>query len=127
MEDWFQDKGIPTWIRFYEKQLWWALEHRAVVLAGAGGVFVLTIMVFGALNHGVEFFPESIPPKQVWVDVEGPVGTRAEVTDRMAGLLEEEVKGFDGMADAESVVTTVGAGGGKLHAARARAAPRPAG
>ncbi|MCJ7628304.1 MAG: efflux RND transporter permease subunit, partial [Longimicrobiales bacterium] len=114
MEDWFQDKGIPSWIRFYEKQLWWALEHRAVVLAGAAGVFILTIVAFVALNNGVEFFPEGIPPSQVWATAEGPVGTRAEVTNRVAALLEEEVKGFAGMADAESVVTTVGSGGGNF-------------
>ncbi|TFH65210.1 MAG: efflux RND transporter permease subunit, partial [Gemmatimonadales bacterium] len=114
MEDWFQDKGIPTWIRFYEKQLWWALEHRAVVLAGAAGVFILTILAFVALNNGVEFFPEGIPPSQVWATAEGPVGTRAEVTNRVAAILEEEVKGFAGMADAESVVTTVGSGGGNF-------------
>jgi multidrug efflux pump len=114
VEDWFQKKGIPTWIRFYEKQLWWALEHRAVVLAGAGGVLILTVMAFGVFNNGVEFFPESIPPKQVWADVQGPVGTRAEVTNRVAEILEEQVKDFDGMGDAESVVTTVGSGGGNF-------------
>jgi len=111
VEDWFQEKGIPSWIRFYEKQLWWSLEHRGVVLAGAAGVFILTILAFTQFNNGVEFFPESIPPKQVWVDVKGPVGTRAEVTNRVAAILEEEVKDFEGMADVESVVTTVGAGG----------------
>ena len=114
MERWFQDKGIPSWIRFYEKQLWWSLDHRAVVLAGAGGVLILTLLAFTRFNSGVEFFPESIPPKQVWVDVEGPVGTRAEVTNQVAAILEEQIKDFDGMVDAESVVTTVGAGGGSL-------------
>jgi multidrug efflux pump subunit AcrB len=114
LEDWFQDKGLPTWIRFYEKQLWWALEHRAAVLGIAAAVLVGTVMLFGAFNNGVEFFPESIPPRQVWVDVEGPVGTRAEATDQVAAILEEEVKHFDGMVDAESVVTTVGAGGGSF-------------
>ncbi|MGD2122748.1 MAG: efflux RND transporter permease subunit [Gemmatimonadota bacterium] len=114
MEDWFQNAALPHWIRLYEKQLWWALEHRAVVLALAAGALVGTVMLFTVFNHGVEFFPESIPPRQLWVDVEGPVGTRAEVTDRIAARLEEEVKAFDGMADAESVVTTVGAGGGSF-------------
>jgi multidrug efflux pump len=114
LEDWFQNKGVPTWIRFYEKQLRWALEHRATVLIGSGAVLVLTVMAFGVFNNGVEFFPETIPPKQIWVDVDGPVGTRAEVTNRITALLEEEVKGFDGMADAESVVATVGGGGGNM-------------
>jgi len=114
MEVWFQGKGIPSWIRFYEKQLWWSLEHRGLVLAGAGGVLILTLLAFTRFNHGVEFFPESIPPNQVWVDVEGPVGTRAEATNRVAAILEEEVRGYGGMADAESVVTSVGGGGGNM-------------
>ena len=57
VEDWFQEKGIPTWIRFYEKQLRWALDHRVVVLAGSGAALVLTVMAFGVFNNGVEFFP----------------------------------------------------------------------
>jgi multidrug efflux pump len=113
-EEWVKDKGIPAWIGFYEKQLWWALEHRAVTLGLAAGVFIATVLVFGVFNHGVEFFPESIPPAQIWADVKGPVGTRADVTNRIAEVLEEEVKGYDGMADAESVVTTVGSGGGSF-------------
>ncbi|NNM04953.1 MAG: efflux RND transporter permease subunit [Gemmatimonadetes bacterium] len=114
VEDWFQAKAIPDWIRFYEKQLWWALEHRPAVLAIAAGALVGTVMLFTVFNNGVEFFPESIPPRQLWVDVDGPVGTRAEVTNRVASILEEEVKHFDGMGDAESVVTTVGSGGGNF-------------
>jgi multidrug efflux pump subunit AcrB len=114
LEDWFQEKGLPTWIRFYEKQLWWALEHRAVVLALSAGALIGTVMLFGVFNNGVEFFPEAIPPRQLWVDVEGPVGQRAEVTDRIASILEQEVQHFDGMADVESVVTTVGSGGGSF-------------
>ena len=114
VEDWFQEKGIPAWIRFYEKKLWWSLDHRATVLALSAGVLISTVMAFGVFNNGVEFFPESIPPRQLWVEVDGPVGTRADVTDRVASILEEQVKHFDGMADAESVVTTVGAGGGNF-------------
>jgi multidrug efflux pump subunit AcrB len=114
VEEWFQEKGIPTWIRIYERQLWWALEHRAAMLGGAAAVLILTGMLFVRFNHGVEFFPESIPPRQVYLDVEGPVGTRAEVTNRVAEILEEEVAVYEGMMDAESVVTTIGSGGGSF-------------
>ena len=48
------------------------------------------------------------------MDVEGPVGQRAEATNRIAAILERQVQPFDGMADVESVVTTVGAGGGSF-------------
>jgi len=108
----FQFDLIPAVLRVYEGQLRWALNHRVLTLGGSVAVLVFTFALYGVFNSGVEFFPEDIPPKQVWVDVEAPVGTRAEVTDRIARRLEEEVKSYDGMADAESVVATVGAGGG---------------
>jgi len=114
IELWFKAEGFPAWIRMYEKQLWWALEHRAVTLGLSAAVFILTVVLFGRFNNGVELFPENIPPRQVFADVEGPVGTRAEATNRAAEVLEEQVRDFPGMADAESVVTTVGAGGGNF-------------
>ncbi len=107
----FQRHLVPAVIEIYEKQLRWALNHRAVLILGSMAVLVGTFFLYGFLNNGVELFPSGIPPRQVWVDMEAPAGTRAEVTDRIARRLEEEVKGFDGMADAESVVTTVGSGG----------------
>ena len=54
------------------------------------------MMVFGRFNAGIEYFPEDIPPKQVWVDVEMPVGTRADATDQIARRLEGEMTGVPG-------------------------------
>lgn len=108
----FQESIIPSILTYYERQLRWALEHRKTVLGGSAAVLILTFMAYGRFNHGIEFFPEGIPPKQLLVDVEHPVGTRPEVTNATALRLAEEVKGFEGMGDAESVVATVGAGGG---------------
>ena len=113
---WFQEEGLPRMLRVYERQLRWALRHRLAMLGGAAVVLVVTFAVYGRFNQGVEFFPESIPPKQVWVDVEAPVGTRAEFTNEVAQRLEGEVKGFQGFSDAESVVATVGGGGGNMLA-----------
>jgi multidrug efflux pump len=47
-------------------------------------VFVGTFALFVRFNHGVEFFPESIPPAQLIVDIEAPVGTRVAFTDGVA-------------------------------------------
>ena len=111
---WFQGTLVPRIVGIYEQQLRWALSHRAVMILGSGAVLVGTFFVYGIFNNGVELFPENIPPKQIWVDMEGPVGTRAEVTDALTKRMEEEVKGYEGMADAESVVATVGGGGGNF-------------
>jgi len=110
--DRFQNQLVPAVLEFYERQLRWALNHRLVMLFGSLGVLAGTFALYGFLNSGVEFFPENIPPKQIWVDVEAPPGTRAEFTNQIAQRLEEEIKGREGMEDAESVVTTVGASGG---------------
>jgi len=108
----FQEDLIPRVLESYERQLRWALDHRRFMLLSSVGTLVGTFMIYGVFNSGVEFFPEDIPPKQLLVDVEAPVGTRAEFTDQIARRLEEEVKAYGGMVDAESVVATVGAGGG---------------
>jgi multidrug efflux pump len=105
---WFMDRALPVVIDDYERRLRWALDHRGLVLGGAFGAFVLTLVVFGAFSVGVEFFPERIPPKTVYVQVEGPVGTRVEQTDRIAGRIEEELRDLSGREDVESVVATVG-------------------
>jgi multidrug efflux pump len=108
----FQEKGMPALITRYEGSLRWSLDHRLLVLAGSLAFLVVTVIAFGRFNSGVEYFPESIPPAQIAVTVEAPTGTRAEVTDGIARRLEELVRGYDGFADVESKVATVGGGGG---------------
>ncbi len=110
----FQERLIPTLLDWYEQQLRWALNHRMAMVTGALTVLVGTFVVYGFLSSGVEFFPEDIPPKQIWVDVEAPVGTRAEFTNQVAMKLEADSRGFEGMEDVESVVATVGSSGGNF-------------
>ncbi|HUF11836.1 MAG TPA: efflux RND transporter permease subunit [Longimicrobiales bacterium] len=105
--NWWQNEGMPVLVDWYERRLRWALDHRAVILSGAVGVFVGTILLFGTFNAGSEFFPESIPPSQVWVDIDVPEGTSADFTNRIATDIEAQLAGIEGIDDAESVVTTV--------------------
>ncbi|MEX2528491.1 MAG: efflux RND transporter permease subunit [Gemmatimonadota bacterium] len=108
----FQARTLPAVLRRYETSLRWALDHRALVLGVSLVVFVGSFGLFTRFNHGVEFFPEGIPPAQVFVSVETPVGTRAPETDRIAQRVEAELRGLPGYHEAESVVATVGGGGG---------------
>ncbi|MDE2763444.1 MAG: efflux RND transporter permease subunit [Gemmatimonadota bacterium] len=108
----FMARGFPRLMRWYERRLRWALDHRATVLAGSVAALVATIMVYGAFAAPVEYFPEDIPPATIVVAVEAPVGTSAAVTDGYARRLKGELEGIAGIDDAETVVTTVGAGGG---------------
>ncbi|MDH5197182.1 MAG: efflux RND transporter permease subunit, partial [Gemmatimonadota bacterium] len=105
---WFMTSLIPAVIDDYERRLRWALDHRAVMLAGAFGVLLLTLGAFQAFSLGVEFFPEDIPPKTVYVQIEGPVGTRVEQTDQVGRRIETELGGLAGRGDFESVVSTIG-------------------
>ncbi|MCA9737617.1 MAG: efflux RND transporter permease subunit [Gemmatimonadota bacterium] len=110
---WFQNAFLPRLADRYESTLRWSLDHRVRVIGASVGVLILSFVVFGAFNQGVEFFPEDIPPAQVMVDIEAPVGTLAESTDRIAQRIERELPGIDGlMTDVKSVVTTTGSGGG---------------
>ena len=108
----FQHKWLPRVLEEYEGRLRWALDHRAVVLLGSGAGLVLTLMLFGRFNAGVEYFPEDMPPKEILVDIDLPVGSRAEATDAIARRLESEILIMPGISDAKSVVATVGGSGG---------------
>ena len=108
----FQTRWVPAMVRRYETTVRWALEHRAVILAGCVVAFFGTAGVFAVFNNGVEFFPEDIPPPQLFVDVEAAVGTRVSFTESVASALENELRGVPGMEDVESIVTTAGGGGG---------------
>lgn len=109
---WFQDRAVPALVDAYERRLRWALDHRLIVLAGAGATFVLTVVAFSAFNAGVEFFPEGIPPATVYAQVDVPDGTHVDFTNRIAERIEEQLKGIEGIEDAESIVATVGSSGG---------------
>ncbi len=110
----FQTGGLPWLMDGYEVALRWALGHRLLSVLGTVAGFVVIVVLFGKYNSGVEFFPEDIPPKQVWIDVETPVGTRVEFTNDIIRVLEAEVVNVPGYGDAESGVATVGGGGNTL-------------
>jgi multidrug efflux pump len=102
-----QDRALPDALRRYERRLRWAIEHRAIVIGGAAGSFVLAIVLFMQFNAGVEFFPESIPPRTVYVQVDVPGGTNAAFTNGITEEIERRLPGIPGIEDAASVVGTV--------------------
>ncbi|MEC7386282.1 MAG: efflux RND transporter permease subunit, partial [Gemmatimonadota bacterium] len=87
--------------------------HRGTMLAGTSAVFVVTGVGYGLFGLGTEFFPESMPPGEMVVQIETPVGTRAEVTDEFVRELEQELNKVGGRADWVSVVSVTGSGGGR--------------
>ena len=111
---WLIHRGLPWIVRHYEAVLRWALRHRAIVMILAVVTLVGSGAIFSQNNSGMEFFPEDIPPSQVLVNVEAPLGTRVEQTDQLVRDVEAQLVTLDGMADVESVVATVGGSGTHL-------------
>jgi multidrug efflux pump len=105
---WFQDVAVPYMVARYERRLRWALDHRLLVIGGAAAIFVATIGAFSVLNRGVEFFPENIPPSQVFVKIDVPAGTAPGFTNTVTERIEAQLKEIPGIDDAESTVATVG-------------------
>ncbi|MEE2906130.1 MAG: efflux RND transporter permease subunit [Gemmatimonadota bacterium] len=108
----FQESVLPWIIDVYEGNLRWALEHRATVIAGTLAGFVGAAGIFSTFGKGLEYFPESMPPGQMTVQVKTPVGTRASVTDSVVQRVEQELMTIGGRQDWESVVANTGSGGG---------------
>ena len=113
---WFQEEGVPRMVDHYERRLRWALDHRLIVLLTAGVALVGSVFLFGALNAGVEYFPESIPPAQVMAQIDVPSGTRSEFLNRVTESVERQLAELEGYEDVESVVATVGSGEGGISA-----------
>ena len=73
-------------------------------MLGMNLIFVGIFMLFGLFNAGVELFPD-IEPKIANVNIEAPSGTRIELTDHYAEIVEQEVAG---VPDLKAYATSVG-------------------
>ena len=105
---WFMARGLPAILNFYERKLRWSLAHRFRLMGGTFLTFVLVFIIFGRFNAGVEFFPEDVPPSDAYIQVEAPLGTNVDQTDRLVRRIETELVGLPGHEDYRSVVSTVG-------------------
>ena len=106
--------------RVYLRLLEWSLDHRTVVLAVCVAMFFGSAFAFGMFGKGVEFFPET-EPKRAYANVEMPVGTNLDATDRRIRLIEGVVSEYD---DVRFVIAGTGAAtGGGFGGGRDRHAP----
>jgi multidrug efflux pump len=82
------------WITpLYESTLKWALNNRAsrvVVMVMAGAGFLGMFVIFILFNHGIEFFPDQ-EPRQAWIKVDMPIGTRLEASDKVVAEVERRI------------------------------------
>ncbi len=96
---WLQEQYVTT--------LRWTLNRRGFTIASAVGILLLTFVLFGILNRGVEFFPTT-EPARVTANIEAPPGTSLDITNAIAEITEERINQIHGKRDVEFVVSTVG-------------------
>jgi CzcA family heavy metal efflux pump len=98
------DRLLNRLIGNYEGILRWAILNRWKTLGLTAGAFFGMFILYGFLNHGVEFFPD-LEPTQAWIKVEAPIGTRLDRSDAIVHEIEKRIKETP---DMEHFVTEVG-------------------
>ncbi|HMB97257.1 MAG TPA: efflux RND transporter permease subunit, partial [Balneolaceae bacterium] len=107
--DVWQKRGLQVILDKYESTLKWSLNHRFAVVGIAVGVLISSFLIFGIFNYGVVFFPEDIPPKRLYAQVETPAGTNVDFTLRFIEQMEKRVNELPNDEDVETLVATAGA------------------
>ncbi|MBK3519777.1 efflux RND transporter permease subunit [Carboxylicivirga marina] len=113
----FQHTFLPKLENMYENTLRRALGRSTSkwLLFGSLGLFVSSIMFFGAMKPNVHFFPEN-EPRTIYVTMELPLGTDIGVTDEVTKNAEDILYStLDPYMDiVKSVGVSVGNGKGGL-------------
>lgn len=68
---------------WYERRINWAVRHRWTVIGASMGIFVLSIVLTSVIGIKSEFFPTS-DSGRVGVTLQLPVGTRVEISEKLA-------------------------------------------
>jgi hydrophobic/amphiphilic exporter-1 (mainly G- bacteria), HAE1 family len=90
----------------YRNALQWALAHRAHVVLGTLGLFLLSLLVVPSL--GSELLPQT-DEGEVRINAEMAVGTRLDLMDRTIRQIEDVVTAE--VPEVKSMLTTIGGGG----------------
>ncbi len=94
----------------YVPTLTWALEHRKLVLLLIIPYAAIAILLFASGIVPIELFPAD-DIGQLYINVEAPIGTRVEHTDRFVRTVEELVSRPEWARYSENVVANVGYSG----------------
>jgi multidrug efflux pump len=106
---WWQADGLNVFIGTYENSLVWALNNRLKTVGSAFFVLIMSFVVLGVFNPGTEFFPEDIPPRDVYVQIETPVGSDVEFTRSVVDKVAERVKNIPQASDINTILAVSGA------------------
>ncbi|MFN1835818.1 efflux RND transporter permease subunit [Balneola sp. MJW-20] len=106
---WWQQEGLNRVLDRYEKALTLALNHRLATIGLSLAVLVSSIVVFSIFNPGSEFFPENIPPRDIYVQVETPVGSDVEFTKSVVDEIKSLIPEMYFYNDVNTILATSGA------------------
>ena len=106
---WWQGEGLNVFIHWYENILVWALNNRGKTVGIAIFVLIMSFVTLGVFNPGTEFFPENIPPRDVYVQIETPVGSDVEFTRSVVEKVAERVKNIPQANDINTILAVSGA------------------
>jgi HAE1 family hydrophobic/amphiphilic exporter-1 len=103
-----KERGFFHWLdEWYGRQVNWALDHSAVIIA----ISVVTFLLTFPLNRmvGRDFVPNEDMGE--WTaHMDAPEGTALEGTEELAFRVLTDLQGIDGVAEIEPVVNPGGAG-----------------
>jgi multidrug efflux pump len=85
----------------------WITDRRAGVIWSMGAILVATVVAYGLLGRGLEFFPET-EPRQVWVDLDVPSGTNLDTSDAIVSRIEELTRDAPDLRDLSASVGSSG-------------------
>lgn len=92
----------------YRRFLELAIRRRYITFLLGNVALIGTFMAYGALNHGVEFFPETEPARAT-VSIRAPIGTDVDTTDRISRQVEAILAATENV---DVFVAEVGVAGG---------------
>jgi multidrug efflux pump subunit AcrB len=99
------DRVFAMVVRVYEALLRRCLGHKALVVIGVAGIFILAILQ--APRLATEFFPK-VDAGQFILNVSAPDGTRVENTEALVAQVESIIKGTIPATDLDQIVANIG-------------------
>lgn len=80
--------GAAAILEAYRAVLLWSIRRRYISATMGFGSLIVTVVAYGFLNHGTEFFP-NVEPDRATISVRLPDGADIEATDRVAREIEQ--------------------------------------
>ncbi|MHB8383489.1 MAG: efflux RND transporter permease subunit [Candidatus Binataceae bacterium] len=90
---------------WYERRLRLALDHKFIVIGAVSALFVVSLLIFPLL--GTQLFPTTDAGKFI-IHMRSPAGTRIELTEALAGRIENEIRRIIPPQELDTVVSNLG-------------------